>query len=273
MSFTKNSDVKNHISAQSGTHSHSFVLPNQPGAIDRSESGLGAKATHGQCDSPDASPLLSSLVALVNRHDGERHRQDGNQYWCLISIRAAVALAASAFLIFLPGMMRSMFLMPMAVISMLFALAIYGIADSLTLMVAGLKVTTNTRWHRALLIQATLGIAIGMILATVAFSATQVQWFVPLAAGQAFIVGFVEIAMARRALHSSGDRIASYATGIVAIISGMVLLMIIKADVVDLMRWLTGYIALLGFSLLFLSIRLGLSKHHDMTGQPIPLGT
>src|ERR1700756_2839232 len=103
--------------------------------------------------------------------------RNANQYWWLITLRGMVALLASGFIVFLPGMMRTIFLMPVAVVFMILALTFYGIADSAVLFVAGFNCTARSPWRRVLWIEAGLGIGVGLLLLTLALERVDIRWF------------------------------------------------------------------------------------------------
>ena len=187
-----------------------------------------------------------------------------NQYWWLITLRGMVALIAGAFVVFLPGSMNTLLIMPLAVVFMILALSCYGIADSAVLLVAGFQCEPRSLWRRVLWTQAALGIGIGLLLLTLALESVRLHWFIALASIQALAVGIGDLVLARTACEYRADRWSCYFGSVTAIVAAAILLFLHNADLRTLMYWLVCYVFFFGPSQIALSSRLWLTRHQHL---------
>lgn len=117
-------------------------------------------------------------------------------FWFATLVRGFVALITGSMILVVPDMARTLLLLPMAVTVAILGLAAYGVLDSVLIFVSSYMVN-NPRASLALRIQGTVGITIGVLLLSVVFDRVRLEWFLSLAALQAFSLAVGEVVIAK----------------------------------------------------------------------------
>ncbi len=140
-------------------------------------------------------------------------------FWLTMLIRGFIALLAGSLVMVIPDMARTLLLLPFAITISVLGLAAYGIIDSVLVLVSSFM-TTSRPARLALLSQGSIGIVIGTLLLFVVFDQVRLEWFLSLAAIQAFIAGIAEILVARHAA-THATSIWNYTASVVALCSSV----------------------------------------------------
>lgn len=135
-------------------------------------------------------------------------------FWIATLARGIFALLAGSAVIVIPDMARIVFLMPCAVAISILCLATYGLVDSAIVFITAFM-TASRRGRLALLLQGTLGTAVGILLLAVAFEHAQLHWFLYFVALQALFTGAGEFVLARHGVTQSTAR-WNYGAAVVA---------------------------------------------------------
>lgn len=117
-------------------------------------------------------------------------------FWFVALARGVLALAMGSAILIIPDMVRSLFLLPMAVTFSILTLAAYGVLDS-TLIVASSLMSQPKQGSTALRLQGVVGIFVGTMFFIVIYERVKPEWFLLLAAAQAFCAGVVEMMVAQ----------------------------------------------------------------------------
>ena len=117
-------------------------------------------------------------------------------FWFIALARGILALAIGSAVLIIPDMARSILLLPMAVTFSTLMLAVYGVLDS-TLVFASSLMSRSKQATTVLQVQGALGFLVGMMFFIVIYERVKPEWFLLLAAIQAFCAGAVEIAVAQ----------------------------------------------------------------------------
>ena len=144
--------------------------------------------------------------------------RDKRRYWLATLLRGFVALIAGSAVLFIPDMARTILLLPTAVVASILGLALYGVVDSIIILVS--SYTVPWRLSRlALRLQGLTGIAIGFVLLSAIFNFVQLQWFLYFAAAQILATAVAEFVIAG---HASSHAISvwNYAAAAVALVCG-----------------------------------------------------
>lgn len=137
------------------------------------------------------------------------------RFWMVMLLRGLLALLVGSMVLVIPGMARTLLLLPLAVAIAVLGLATYGVIDSALTLISSFM-TESRATQSVLLAQGILGILIGLLLLFVVFDKVRLEWFLLLAALQATYAGVGELVVAR---HTGSHAISlwSNAAGVVAL--------------------------------------------------------
>jgi len=140
------------------------------------------------------------------------------RYWLATLLRGIVALIAGSAILSIPDMARTILLLPIAVVTSILILALYGVLDSIIILYSSYTVPWRLS-KLALRLQGLTGIAIGCVLLSAIFGRVQLQWFLYFATAQILATAVAEFVIAR---HSSSRAIFvwNYAAAAVAFVCG-----------------------------------------------------
>lgn len=125
-------------------------------------------------------------------------------FWITMLFRGFLALFAGSFVMVIPNMGRTLLLLPVAIVVSFFLLAIYGSLDSVLVLISSFM--TESRFVRlALRSQGSIGLVIGTLFLSMLLDHVKPEWFLSLAAFQAFTAGIGEILVARHSITHSAS--------------------------------------------------------------------
>jgi uncharacterized membrane protein HdeD (DUF308 family) len=137
-------------------------------------------------------------------------------FWYLILTRGFLAILAGCGALVLPDMARTLLLLPIAVAISILVLGVYGTVDSALAFVSSF-IVEQPQTRRLLRLQGIVGIAVGIVLLTVAYSHVRLEWFLVLIALQLLAVAAGETGVAMHA-HSHTPSIWNYAGAVTALL-------------------------------------------------------
>lgn len=117
-------------------------------------------------------------------------------FWYTTLIRGFIALIAGSAIIFIPEMAHTILLLPIAVGVAVVGLATYGVLDSTLIFISSFMAASRPA-RVALRIQGVVGASVGLLLLSIVFERVQLEWFLSLAAVQAFSLCVGEFIVAR----------------------------------------------------------------------------
>lgn len=177
------------------------------------------------------------------------------RYWVTSLVRGIVALLAGLAVLVLPSMITLVFLLPFAILISMLCLAVYGVVDSVIVLVTSFMVPQDQAGRWALRVQGIGGAIFGALLFFLVYDRAQLEWFVYLAALQAMGVAITEFTVARHTSIHHGSRWC-YASAAVAILSAIGLVFGRGLEPQGIAWLVFGYLGVFGFSLVVLSARM-----------------
>ena len=163
--------------------------------------------------------------------------------------RGLLAIVLGAAALIMPDMARSLLLLPLATAVSVIYLIIYGVLDSLAVLIASFFTEVNAL-RPALRIHGMFGICIGMILFFVAFNQVSLYWFLLLIASQVLNTAISELPNVELVrLHLKPIWRVGTLCLAVAVAVIYVLLALINSDHLrpsDIMYAVYGYLAMFG---------------------------
>jgi hypothetical protein len=138
-------------------------------------------------------------------------------FWATVLARGFVALLAGAGILIVSDMARLILLMPIALAVAIVGLAAYGVMDS-TLVFVSSFMSDSEKAKLAMRLQGVIGVVVGVLLLSVS-ERVRLEWFLTLAAIQAFGAGIAEIMVARHSANRSLSLWNYAAAGIALIFS------------------------------------------------------
>lgn len=140
-------------------------------------------------------------------------------FWLTLLFRGFLALLAGSLIIIIPDMARTFLLLPFAIVITIMGLAVYGVLDSVLVLISSFMTDSN-RARLGLLIQGTLGVVLGVLLLSIVFKQAQLEWFLSLAALQALSAAVGELVAARHAM-TRNTTIWDYTAALIALVAGV----------------------------------------------------
>ena len=177
------------------------------------------------------------------------------KYWATSLVRGMIAILAGLAVLVLPSMITLVFLVPFAILISMLCLAVYGVVDSVIVLVTSLIVSHDHAGRLALRVQGIGGAVFGVLLFFLVYDRAQLEWFVYLAALQALGAATTEFAIARHTSIHHGSRWC-YASATVAILSAVGLVFGRGLEPQEIAWLVFGYLGVFGFSLTVLSARM-----------------
>ncbi len=178
---------------------------------------------------------------------------DYTAYWGATCARGIAALVAGVVIAFCAALNTTVLLMPIGIVISLVALAGYIVVDSAIVLASSFMLPHQHPGRVALRFQGLIGTAIG--IGCFIASQNQVQWFLYLAALQAFCVAITEYLSARDTATDHRSKWC-YVSSIIAAVSCVVLLIFHQATG-HLLSWLLySYLWSFGLNLFVLSCHM-----------------
>ena len=177
------------------------------------------------------------------------------KYWVTSLVRGFVAILVGLAVLVLPSMITLVFLVPFAVLISMLCLAVYGVMDSVIVLVTSFTVPHDQVGRWTLKAQGIGGAIFGVLLFFLVYDQAQLVWFVYLAALQALGVAITEFTVARHTSIHHGSRWC-YASAAVAILSAIALLLGRDLEAQKIAWLVFGYLGVFGFTLSVLSARM-----------------
>lgn len=144
--------------------------------------------------------------------------ENERKFWYATLVRGIVALIAGCAIAFIPDMARTLILLPIAVVVSIFGLALYGVVDSVVILITSYTISWKLQ-RLALRIQGSIGLVIGLVLLSVVYSRVQLRWFLYFAALQVLATALLEFTVARHA-SSHTSSVWNYSAAAIALVCG-----------------------------------------------------
>ena len=177
-------------------------------------------------------------------------------HWWIPGLRALLALVLGGCLFLLQAWAKFQFLDAVTIPILLIALSIYGILDSFLLIFLGIQFAPHAPARTLSVMQGLCGAAIGLLLLTVLFRATEIEWFVYLVTAQAAVTGIFELVSGLRFTSHVRDEWACFAVGAVSMGFSVLLQLNYDGSTRHAMDWFLAYALMLGASMAWFSYRL-----------------
>jgi hypothetical protein len=139
-------------------------------------------------------------------------------FWIVTILRGVLAILIASGILVIPNMARTILFLPFALAVVIVSLAVYGVADSVLVLVTSF-LTTLRRVRTILRLQSACGIAIGAVLCSMLFDRIHLEWFLYLIVLQALATACAEFMIAR---HTSDrhDSAWCYVAATIALLCG-----------------------------------------------------
>lgn len=177
--------------------------------------------------------------------------------WWAFAVRAALALGLAVLMFFGQGFLRDEFIEMIAVPFVVTGLILYGIFDSLILLVMSGSISHLQTLRKLILFQGGSGIAASMLLAFLLFEKATLFWFVAIAFCQLGLLGALELLAATHLRRHLGLEVFLGGAGFASILSALALPLLVQQSSFQLAYWLIAYALAMGicFSITAISLR------------------
>jgi len=128
--------------------------------------------------------------------------RNDEHFWWTTLIRGFIALIAGSAIMVIPDMARTLLLLPIALVIAVLGLAVYGILDSVLVLVTSYMAESHPA-KIALRVQGTVGITVGILLIWVFSDYVQLSWFLILIVIQSLSTAIAEFLVARHSMTSA----------------------------------------------------------------------
>jgi hypothetical protein len=139
-------------------------------------------------------------------------RSDEHFWWATL-IRGFIALIAGSAVMVIPDMARTLLLLPIAVVTAVLGLAVYGILDSCLVFVTSYMAASRPATI-ALRVQGAVGVAVGILLVWIFSDYVQLSWFLMLIVVQSLSTAIAEFLVARHSMTPATSRWNFTAAGV-----------------------------------------------------------
>lgn len=139
-------------------------------------------------------------------------RSDEHFWWATL-IRGFIALLTGSAIMVIPDMARTLLLLPIAIVTAILGLAVYGILDSGLVFVTSYMAASRPA-QIALRVQGAVGVTVGVLLIGVFSDYVQLSWFLILIVLQSLSAGVAEFLVARHSLSRATSRWNFTAAGV-----------------------------------------------------------
>jgi hypothetical protein len=160
--------------------------------------------------------------------------------WPMLAVRSTLALLLAIVMFFAQGFLREEFIEAVAIPFVVTALILYGIFDSLILLVMGSSVTDVPMLNILFLTQGGAGIFAASILSLFLFQHATVAWFAGIAVCQLAAMGILELIAARHLHRHRRVELFLVVSGVVCILGAFVPVFLRPTSYV-LAYWLQAY--------------------------------
>ncbi|MBW4028957.1 MAG: hypothetical protein HIU93_16455 [Acidobacteria bacterium] len=202
--------------------------------------------------------------------DDAKSMNKDKDFWWITLIRGLIALLAGSLIVVIPAMANLFILLPIAIVVAILGLAIYGILDSVLVLITSFLVSTRPT-RAALRIQGASGVALGICLVWLFSDYVQLSWFLILIVIQSLMTAIVEFLVARHSMSHSTSRWNFSAAGFAFLFSllyAYVLFFQAVAMTTREISWLIfGYLLALGTAQCFTAARM---LYSDYSLQSVP---
>jgi len=117
-------------------------------------------------------------------------------FWIVTILRGVLAIVIGSAVVIVPDMARTLLFLPFAIAFVIVSLAVYGIADSILVLITSFFTSLRPA-KAALRLQSACGVVIGILFCSILFDRIQLDWFLYLIALQAFATAYAEFVIAR----------------------------------------------------------------------------
>lgn len=185
--------------------------------------------------------------------------------WWGFAVRALLALVMVALLYFAQGFLRETLTELIALPFVITLLILYGIFDSLIILVMSASLRTAGKLRRLLLLQGGCGIFISTLLAFFFFEKADLFWFVAIALLQLAAMGVLELFAMLHLHRHVGEALMLSVSGVSSILIAMALPWLYSENSYLLASWLQGYGLVLFVSLSVTAFSLRRASHRVHT--------
>lgn len=193
--------------------------------------------------------------------------KNNEHFWWTTLVRGFLALLVGSAIMVIPDMARTLLLLPVAIAISILGLAVYGVLDSVLVLVSSFMAST-TRSRIALRLQGLIGVTVGILLYRVFFNQVRLHWFLALIAVQAMVTAVAEFFAAR---HTTSHALShwNYAAGAIALVFSGIYLYIVVALAGQLepqqVTWLVfAYLLAFGIAQCITAARMLYADRHDI---------
>ena len=102
--------------------------------------------------------------------------KNDEHFWWVTLFRGIIALMAGSAIMVIPDMARTLLLLPIALVTALLGLGVYGILDSVLVFVSSYMAASRPA-RIALRVQGAVGVTVGILLVWVFSDYVQMSWF------------------------------------------------------------------------------------------------
>jgi uncharacterized membrane protein HdeD (DUF308 family) len=120
-------------------------------------------------------------------------------YWWMTMFRGLVALLAGSAIMVIPGMAKTLLLLPIAIAMSILGLAVYGAFDSVLVFITSFMAASPTA-KLVLRLQGVIGITVSTLLYIVFYDQVRLHWFLTLIAIQSLAAAVAEVIVARHSM-------------------------------------------------------------------------
>ena len=185
--------------------------------------------------------------------------------WWAFAVRATLALLLAVGMFFAQGFLRDQFIELIALPFIVTALILYGIFDSLILLVMGSSMRHLQTLRKLFLLQGGTGIVASSILAFFVFEQATVFWFVAIAFCQLAFIGALELLAAAHLRRHLRLEIFLGGAGFASLFAAFALPLLVEETSFYLAYWLIAYGAFMFIALASTAIsinRVSVRVHH-----------
>ncbi len=184
-----------------------------------------------------------------------------SKYWVASAIRGLFAIATGTLILIVSDLVKTIVLLPIAVVMSSLCLAAYGVIDSAMVAASSFVMPRHSRGKIASRLQGVCGIVLGILLFLVASEKLKLSWFVYLAAAQATCTAIAEFVVAAETAKHHSSRWC-YVSAMIALFSAVVLLLCGNLPPRELAWVIYGYLGFFGLNMLMLSARMLFEETH-----------
>lgn len=200
--------------------------------------------------------------------------KNDEHFWWVTLFRGIIALMAGSAIMVIPDMARTLLLLPIALVTALLGLGVYGILDSVLVFVSSYMAASRPA-RIALRVQGAVGVTVGILLVWVFSDYVQMSWFLILIVIQSLSTAIAEVLVARHSMTAVTSHWNFAAAGIAftfSCIYAYVLFFQAAQMVPREISWLVfGYLLALGIAQCLTAARMLYSDYRIDKGSPLSM--